>query len=128
MHHYLGMAKNSFSEIDGRDEIKLKKMFYALRATLACKWILEKDSVPPIVFMTMVNELSFDQNLKDKIATLIDLKSGKTEKYIHSAEKDLNSFITKELEIADKAFENLSGRKEREVDLDSLFKQIVKAY
>ncbi|TAE79317.1 MAG: nucleotidyltransferase domain-containing protein [Bacteroidetes bacterium] len=128
MHHYLGMAKNSFSEIDGKDEVKLKKLFYALRATLACKWIVEKDSIPPIVFMTMVNELSFDQNLKDKIVTLIELKSDKTEKYMHTAEKDLNNFITKELEIADNAFENLSGRKEREVDLDFLFRQIVKTY
>ena len=122
------MAKNSFSEIDGRDEIKLKKLFYALRATLACKWILEKDSVPPIVFITMVKELSFDEKLKTKIKDLIDLKSTKIESYIHPAEKDLNYFITKELEIADKAFENLSGRKEREVDLDFLFKRIVKTY
>ncbi len=128
MHHYLGMAKNSFSEIEGRNEVKLKKLFYALRATLACKWILEKNSVPPIVFITMVNELSFDQSLKDKIVTLIKLKSGQTEKYMHTAEKELNDFITKELEIADKAFENLSGRKEREVDLDFLFKQIVRTY
>jgi len=128
MHHYLGMAKNSFSEIDGREEIKLKKLFYALRATLACKWILEKDSVPPIVFMTMVNELSFDQSLKDKIVTLIELKSGKTEKYMHSAEKYLNSFITDELETASLAFASLAGRKEREVDLDSLFKKIVKTF
>lgn len=128
MHHYLGMAKNSFEEVDGKDEIKLKKLFYALRATLACKWILEKDSVPPIVFMTMVNELSFDQKLKDKIVNLIDLKSGKTEKYIHPAERDLNAFITNELMIASAAFEGLAGRKQREVDLDSLFKQIVKTF
>lgn len=128
MHHYLGMAKNSFEEVDGRDEIKLKKLFYALRATLACKWILEKDSVPPIVFMTMVNELTFDQKLKDKIVSLIDLKSGKTEKYIHPAEKDLNSFITNELKAASLAFEGLAGRKQKEVDLDTLFKQIVKTY
>lgn len=128
MHHYLGMAKNSFSEIDGRDEIKLKKLFYALRATLACKWILEKDSVPPIVFMTMVNELSFDQKLKDKIVSLIDLKSGKTENYIHPVEKDLNTFITNELMAASLAFEGLAGRKQKEVDLDFLFKQIVKTY
>lgn len=126
MHHYLGMAKNSFSEIEDRDEIKLKKMFYALRATLACKWILEKDSVPPIVFMTMVNELTFDQKLKDKIVALIELKSGKMESYIHPAEKDLNTFIIHELDIASKAFDSLGGRKERDIDLDFLFKQIVK--
>ncbi len=128
MHHYLGMAKNSFEDIDGKDEIKLKKLFYALRATLACKWILEKDSVPPIVFMTMVNELSFDQKLKDKIVALIELKSVKNESYVHPAEKDLNTFIIAELAVAKDKFESLSGRKEREVDLDSLFKQIVKTY
>ncbi|MGL5891580.1 MAG: DNA polymerase beta superfamily protein, partial [Bacteroidia bacterium] len=128
MHHYLGMAKNSFSEIDGNEEIKLKKLFYALRATLACKWISEKGTVPPIVFITMVNELSFDQYLKDKITELIELKSGKTEKYVHPAEKELNKFITHELNMAEMIFGNLSGRKEREVDLDSLFKHIVKTF
>ena len=30
--------------------------------------------------------------------------------------------------IASAAFEGLAGRKQREVDLDSLFKQIVKTY
>jgi hypothetical protein len=84
--------------------------------------------VPPIIFMTMVNELSFDQGLKDKIVGLIELKSGKTEKYIHSAEKDLNAFITIELGKAETAFESLSGRKEKDVDLDSLFRQIVQTY
>ena len=128
MHHYIGMAKNSFSEIEGKDDIKLKKLFYALRATLACKWILEKDSVPPIVFMNMVNELSFEKVLKDKIISLIELKSGKAESYIHSAEKELNIFITEELKKTEKAFESLPGRKEKDVDLDTLFRQIVKNY
>jgi len=128
MHHYLGMAKNSFSEVVGKEEIKLKKLFYALRATLACKWILEKDSVPPIIFMEMVNQLSFDEVLKDKISKLIELKSGKTEAYIHPAENDLNNFISKELEIAENNFESLLGRKEKNVDLDYLFKYILKTY
>lgn len=128
MHHYLGMAKNSFSEINGKDEIKLKKLFYALRATLACKWLLEKNSVPPIVFMEMVNKLSFEEELKTKIKNLIELKLRKMESYIHPVEKDLNNFITFELEVADKEFKGLSGRKEKEVDLESLFKQIVKTY
>jgi uncharacterized protein len=128
MHHYLGMAKNSFADIEGNSEIKLKKLFYALRATLACKWILEKDSVPPIVFMTMVDALSFDQTLKNKIIALIDLKSGKMENYMHSAEKELDDFIAFELDIATKAFDNLQGRKEKEIDLDALFVKLVKTY
>lgn len=128
MHHYLGMAKNSFDEVEGKEEIKLKKLFYALRATLACKWIVEKDSIPPIVFMTMVNELTFDEQLKNQIADLIVLKSSQTEKYMHPAEHNLNAFISNELAAANFVFHGLSGRKHKEVDLDTLFKQIVKTY
>ncbi len=128
MHHYLGMAKNSFEEVDGKDEIKLKKLFYALRATLACKWILEKDSVPPIVFITMVNELVFESDLKTSIKDLIALKSEKNESYIHPAEKTINEFIFKELKKAENIYDSLAGRKENEVDLDDLFRKIVKNY
>ncbi len=93
MHHYLGMAKNCFSEIEDFEEIKLKKLFYTLRTTLACKWITEKNTIPPIVFITMVNELTFDERLKNKIIDLIALKLTKDESYIHHAEHDLNTFI-----------------------------------
>jgi predicted nucleotidyltransferase len=126
MHHYLGMARNSFFDIEGKEEIKLKKLFYALRATLCCKWILEKGTVPPIVFMTMVNDLIFERDLKDRIVSLIELKSGKSESYMHPAEKELAAFITSELNAAAAAFHTLPGRKEKNIELDLLFRQIVK--
>lgn len=128
MNHYLGMAKNTFADVDGIAEIKLKKLFYALRASLACKWIVEKDSVPPIVFETMVAELDFDSSLKTKIRDLVYLKSGKTESYIHKAEPELNKLITDELTRSAGLFESLKGRKEKEVDLDKLFLKILKDY
>lgn len=128
MHHYLGMARNSFAEVDEQTEVKLKKLFYSLRATLACKWILEKDTVPPIVFTTMVDELVFSEVLKERIRGLIALKSGQNESYVHPADIELNSFIKDQLEISGQAFEGLKGRKEKTVDLDSLFLNILKTY
>jgi hypothetical protein len=125
MHHYLWMAKNSFADLEGHAEIKLKKLFYVLRATLACKWLLEKQGFPPILFMQMVNELDFDVALKAKIVALIALKAEKLESYIHPAEHDLNHFISTELKIAEQVFPNLPSRKEKQVDLDTLFKNIV---
>ena len=56
------------------------------------------------------------------------MKSGKTEAYIHATEKDLNNFISAILTIADEVFDRLPGRKEKDVDLDSLFKHIVKTH
>lgn len=124
--HYFGLAKNCFADVEGLEEIKLKKLFYALRAAVACKWIIEKGTVPPIVFMTMVNELDFDATLKTRISELIELKSGKIESYMHPAEVELNSFIRKEIDNADAVAKDLSGRKEKEVDLDELFLSIIK--
>jgi len=128
MHHYLGMAKNSFDEVESKEEVKLKKLFYALRATLACKWILEEDSIPPIVFMTMVDKLDFDKSLKQRIKELIELKSGKNENYLHPAEKEINAFISQQLNVAVANANNLKGRKEKDVDLDEFFRYGLKTW
>jgi uncharacterized protein len=128
LYHYLGMAKTSFADVDELETIKLKKLFYSLRATLACKWILEKDSIPPIVFITMVDELNFDEGLKQKIRALIELKSGKNESYMHSKEYDLNRFIIEQLQIAEEKGKELKGTKDKEVDLDTFFKSVLKKY
>jgi predicted nucleotidyltransferase len=128
MYHYLGMAKTSFAEVDEKESVKLKKLFYSLRATLACKWIMDKDSMPPIVFITMVNELNFDPKLKERIKQLIDLKSGKNESYIHPMEEDLNVFIKTQLNLAEEKANDLKGRKDISVDLDLFFKTVIKKY
>lgn len=127
MHHYMGMAKNTFSDIEGKDEVKLKSLFYALRASLACKWIADQDTPPPIVFATMVNTLSFSEQIKDRIAELVILKSGRPESYMHPAEYELNNLIAAEITAAERIFESLRSRKEKEVELDLIFRQIVKS-
>jgi predicted nucleotidyltransferase len=128
MFHYLGMAKNSFAEVESKPEVKLKKLFYSLRATLACKWILEKGTTPPIVFTKMVDELSFDHSLKERIKGLIKLKSGVNESYVHPVELELNAFILSELMASEMAAGNLCGRNEKASELDSLFVNMIKTY
>jgi predicted nucleotidyltransferase len=126
MHHYLGMAKNSFAEVEGNKEVKLKKLFYALRATLACKWIVDEGTPPPIVFTKMVNTLKFETKLKDQIAQLVALKSVRAETYVHPAEIDLNEFIAAEIVNADDAFKTLPGSEANNIELDTVFRSLVK--
>ncbi len=126
MHHYLGMARNTFAEIGQSETVKLKKLFYALRAALACKWILDENTPPPIVFTEMVNVLGFDAHLKERIFDLIGLKSGKPESYIHPAEKGLNELVWKQISRAEEAFNGLPGRRAQNVSLDTFFAQVVK--
>jgi predicted nucleotidyltransferase len=127
MHHYLGMAKKSFADIEDRSEIKLKTLFYALRAALACKWIQHAETPPPIVFMEMVRQLKFSDVLKERIVQLVALKATKNEGYAHTAEKTLERFIAAEIHTAEKVFNSLPARKVRDVHLDDLFRQIVKS-
>ncbi|WP_298952235.1 nucleotidyltransferase domain-containing protein [uncultured Nonlabens sp.] len=93
IHHYLSMAKKFLEELKQHDEFKLKKFFYALRSATACKWILEKEELPPIVFQEMIQGLEIDQQLIDRINELINLKATISESYMHSGEIELINFI-----------------------------------
>ena len=49
-HHYLSMAYNTVNNDLRHPEVRLKKYFYALRPVLACGWILDHHTVPPMEF------------------------------------------------------------------------------
>lgn len=121
MHHYLSMAKKTMEDIEGVEEYKLKKFFYALRASVACLWILEKNEIPPIEFPKMIHGLSFEESLKNRIFELIEIKSTIAESYMHKGEKQLIEFMHDCLERADSEFKSLSASKPNLEDLNAFF-------
>ncbi len=121
MHHYLNMTKRIFEEINSAEEVKLKKLFYTLRTSIACKWILEKTSPPPIVFQTMLEDLSLSNILKNKIYQLIELKLTKNESYLHHQETELNSFISDNIMLAESKANSLPSAKGDIKELNSFF-------
>ena len=128
MHHYLNMAGKSYEEVKGKDEARLKRLFYALRGSMACKWIMDRDEMPPILFTKMVEELDLDSKLKEKIYSLIELKSTKNESYIHEKEEMILNFIDSTLEVAKEKASSLKSRDEKHVDLDEYFREVIKGY
>ena len=128
MYHYLNMGEKSFADVADANEVKLKKLFYALRAAFSCKWILDKGTTPPIVFHTMLNELEINQSIRQRITELIELKSGKNESYVHPAEVELNEFIRNQFDISAEKSKELKGRKQKQVELDLLFLHILDKY
>ena len=49
IYHYLHMAEGNYrSYIEGRDEVRVKKYLYVLRPLLACNWIREVGTMPPM--------------------------------------------------------------------------------
>lgn len=56
MYHYLRMAERNYREYLQREKVWLKKYFYVLRPVLACCWIKQHGSMPPMEFEKLVND------------------------------------------------------------------------
>ena len=50
LHHYLGQLRRGVEEDVAEEEVRLKRLFYALRSALAARWIRERQTVPPMEF------------------------------------------------------------------------------
>lgn len=55
LYHYLSTARKNYREYLRGDLVRLKKYFYVLRPILACRWILEKQMPPPMLFTTLAD-------------------------------------------------------------------------
>jgi predicted nucleotidyltransferase len=91
MFHYLSMSKK-YEEKLLKEEIKLKDLFYALRTSLAGKWILENNSLPPVVFEDML--CLVNTSLESEIRNLIAVKSKEKESYLHPRKEEIVKLVS----------------------------------
>ena len=128
IHHYLSMAKKIKKEIEYEKDFKLKKFFYALRTATVCKWIVEKEEIPPIEFQKVYSNLNLNKKIVARIEELIEMKSTKSESYFHTAEHDLISFIDNCLIMAEEKKETLSAGNCRIDNLNLILRKYVNKY
>lgn len=121
IHHYLSMAKKAFEDVVESEEYKLKRFFYALRASVACIWILEKEEMPPIEFRKMLNGLDLPAHLTIRIDDLIEIKSTKSEAYLHKGESELIVLMKTCIERAESESQSLPASKSRISYLNDFF-------
>ena len=125
MHHYLGMTKKNFSEIEN-SQIKLKKYFYMLRAILASKWIKLNNNPPPIVLKELLVLLKDNPKILEIIDSLYSLKSIHNESFFMAQIPLLNDFITREYKL-NLDFANSLSRKKVDLEkLNNLFLKLLK--
>jgi predicted nucleotidyltransferase len=54
LHHYLGQLRRGVEDDLNGDQVRLKRLFYALRSALAARWIQRyPDQVPPMEFVAL---------------------------------------------------------------------------
>lgn len=122
MHHYIGTTKN-FMSVCEQDSVKLKSYFYALRTALAGKWIVERDSFPPVDF----NELLpiAPTAIQEKVKELIRIKSQQNESYLHPKEALITDYLQDVLAYNMEHAGSLRSGKKMGEELDGVFRGMV---
>jgi predicted nucleotidyltransferase len=123
-HHYLSMARNAFENDLQGGEVKLKKYFYALRPALACMWIVEKGSVPPMEF-AVLRTLVEDPSWNAMVDELLERKKVADEKALIAAIPKLQEWIAKTLEFCKERTDLLPPVKHDTEELDELFRKYI---
>lgn len=122
LYHYLSMAKGNFREYLQGDLVKVKKYFYVLRPILACLWIRQNNTMPPIEFEGLVNAMVPAGALKQEIETLLMRKKAGVELDLEPRIDIINDFLSTEIESLDDYSKNIARKPEKSVaELDQLF-------
>lgn len=78
LYHYIHMAKKNRREYLDQDMVKVKKYFYVLRPVLACRWILDRNTPPPMLFSELM-QAELPKTLQIEVKQLLDLKQNAPE-------------------------------------------------
>lgn len=78
LHHYFEMAKKNRDAYLSKETVKLKKYFYVIRALLACRWILNRHTMPPIQFRDLV-DAELEKDLIPNMNQMIEEKKSSRE-------------------------------------------------
>ena len=94
--HYLSMAESNYREYLKGEIVRAKKYFYVLRPILACKWILEKETPPPMLFSELM-ESQLDESLKPVVERLLQIKMNEPEVKMIPRVDELNEYLDRNL-------------------------------
>ena len=97
LNHYLSMAINNRRQYLKGDTVIAKKYFYILRPVLACRWILDRGTPPPVLFSEL-QAAELDSSLLPEVNRLLDLKQNAPEVKTVPMVESLNRYLEESIE------------------------------
>lgn len=123
--HYLHMAEGNYRDYLCGDMVKAKKYFYVLRPILACRWILEEGTPPPMLFSELA-ESQLEDGLKGAVEQLLDMKMNAPEVTLIPRIDALNTYLSQSILAVRERIELLPREQPRDwAELDALFLSVL---
>ncbi len=127
LYHYLSIAKGNFRKYLQSDIVRVKKYFYALRSILACKWIEERNTMPPMEFQLLLNTVLPNGNLVDDIQDLLVRKKSGEELDYGQQVKSINIFLDEHIQHFDHYLKSVVKKQPAdEIMFDNIFREALR--
>ncbi|MMZ50571.1 putative nucleotidyltransferase [compost metagenome] len=127
MYHYLNMARGNYRDYLQGEQVKIKKYFYVLRPLLACSWIERHNSMPPMEFVELLEELiPAHTELYQVIEHLLDRKKAGEELDVEPQLSVVNDFIEQQIAYFEQKaplLQHMEGGRDQQ--LDDMFRAAV---
>ena len=92
LYHYVSMAEGNYREYLKGDLVRAKKYFYVLRPVLACQWILDWGTPPPMLFSELL-KTELPVELIDVVNQLLELKMNSPEVKLVKRISEINEYL-----------------------------------
>lgn len=130
MYHYLHMARGNYREYLQGEQVRVKKYFYVLRPILACRWIEKHNTMPPVEFHRLVEDLLPEgSTLREAVDRLLERKMAGEELDMGARIEPLSDFLEAGIIHYEQAAPGMAGvgaKQDRE--LDDLFRSALAGY
>lgn len=125
LYHYLSTAKSNYREYLKGETVRLKKYLYVVRPLLACRWILNRQTPPPMLFSELV-DTQLPEYMKPHIEKLLSLKMQSNELDTCPKITPINDWIESEFIFLNEEISKLKEDKHKDwQSLNDIFLKII---
>ena len=128
IHHYLGIAKNSFLANTDTFRIKIKRYFYILRPLLAAKWVVEQQTPAPTAFSKLLDLLANQPKILHIIEELLEEKAAVGESHYVNLNQQLEAFIGQTFTQCEEAAKELPTTIHQAEPLNEFLRTLIKEH
>ncbi len=128
LYHYYHIAINHDRRYLNKRGVELKRYLYFIRGLLACKYLLEHSSIPPVAFRELVAATVYDEDVLTEINHILTLKSQSSEHNCEIICQTLQNFgreLDEEIRTTIENYPDSENRERKDTELDKLLYTII---